>query len=159
MFLPLTDGEIATSLRLPLRTLSPTFDSRSRMIFYAATLGAFVDLAADLGHALHAPALSADSPDRAEGPGGGRPPSDGQHDEPEHGELADERAIVLDADLPPHTLVARLTGLDEISAINRAVGMLIEQGHHPDEAHATLRRHAVAAGVAPHIYAAQLLQR
>ena len=58
-----------------------------------------------------------------------------------------QEPIVLDADLPPATLVSRLTGLADASTINRAVGMLIDQGHHPDEAHATLHRHAVTAGV------------
>jgi hypothetical protein len=68
-------------------------------------------------------------------------------------------SIVLDADLPPATLVSRLIGLDDVSTINRAIGMLIDQGHHPDEAHATLHRHAVTAGVEPHIYAARLPRR
>ena len=122
-FLPAADGdEIATSLRLPLVTVSSDVDSQSRVIFYATTPGAFVDLAADLGHVLRV-------------------------------------AIVLDADLPPQTSVSRLAGLHEMSTINRAVGMLIEQGHHPDDAHSVLRRHAAAAGVDTHIYAAQLLRR
>jgi hypothetical protein len=56
-------------------------------------------------------------------------------------------------------MVSRLTGLDDVSTINRAIGILIDQGHHPDKAHATLHRHAVTAGVEPHIYAARLLRR
>ena len=43
--------------------------------------------------------------------------------------------------------------------IDRAVGVMLDQGHHPDDAPATLRRQAVAAGVEPHIYAARLLRR
>lgn len=122
-FLPAADDEeIATSLRLPLASVSSRFDSRSRVILYATTPGAFVDLAADLRHVLRAP-------------------------------------TVLDADLPPRTVVSGLTGLSEMSTINRAVGMLIEQGHHPDVAHATLVRDAGAAGVDTHIYAARLLRR
>ena len=40
----------ATSLRLALSELGPGFDPESRIVFYAATPGAFVDLAADLGY-------------------------------------------------------------------------------------------------------------
>ena len=123
------DGAITTSLRLPFAALAPGFHVGSRVVFYAASPGAFVDLAAGIGHALHAPIIF-------------------------HGLMPR-----LTADLPPATLVSRLTGLDDVSTINRAVGMLIDQGHHPDEAHATLHRHAVTAGVEPHIYAARLLRR
>ena len=41
----------ATSLRLPLAALGPGFHVDSQLVFYAATPGAFVDLAADLGYA------------------------------------------------------------------------------------------------------------
>jgi hypothetical protein len=146
------DGAITTSLRLPFAALAPGFDVGSRVVFYAASPGAFVDLAADLGHALHAPIIF-DCPRQrlTESPEG-----DGQHgDNPRDG----HESIVLDADLPPTTLVSRLTGLGDASTINRAVGMLIDQGHHPDRAHATLHRHAVTAGVEPDIYAARLLRR
>ena len=51
------DGAITTSLRLPFAALAPGFDVGSRVVFYAASPGAFVDLAADLGHALHAPII------------------------------------------------------------------------------------------------------
>ena len=66
---------------------------------------------------------------------------------------------MLDADLPPPTTISGLVGLDELTAINRAVGILIDQGQHPNQAHAALLGHAAAAGVEPHIYAAGLLQR
>ena len=146
------DGAITTSLRLPFAALAPGFHVGSRVVFYAASPGAFVDLAADIGHALHAPIIfDGLRPRLTESPEG-----DGQHgDRHRDG----HESIVLDADLPPATLVSRLTGLDDVSTINRAVGMLIDQGHHPDEAHATLHRHAVTAGVEPHIYAARLLRR
>jgi hypothetical protein len=146
------DGAITTSLRLPFAALARGFHVGSRVVFYAAGPGAFVDLAADLGHALHAPIIfDGLRPRPTESPEG-----DGQHGD---GHRNGHESIVLDADLPPATLVSRLTGLDDVSTINRAVGMLIDQGHHPDEAHATLRRHAVTAGVEPHIYAARLLRR
>ena len=146
------DGAITTSLRLPFAALAPGFHVGSRVVFYAASPGAFVDLAADIGHALHVPIIfDGLRPRLTESPEG-----DGQHGD---GHRDGHESIVLDADLPPATLVSRLTGLDDVSTINRAVGMLIDQGHHPDEAHATLHRHAVTAGVEPHIYAARLLRR
>ena len=158
-FLPAQGGgEITTSLRLPFAAVSPGFDSQSRVVFYAATPGSFVDLAADLGHALRASTISHE----LRGPHLTKDPDvDGQHGDGQHGDGDREGpdAIVLDADLPPHTLVSRLTGLDDASTINRAVGMLIDEGHHPDDAHATLRRHAAAAGVDTQIYAARLLRR
>ena len=146
------DGAITTSLRLPFAALAPGFHVGSRVVFYAASPGAFVDLAADIGHALHAPIIfDGLRPRLTESP-----EDDGQHGD---GLRDGHESIVLDADLPPATLVSRLTGLDDMSTINRAIGMLIDQGHHPDEARATLHRHAVTAGVEPHLYAAQLLRR
>jgi hypothetical protein len=146
------DGAITTSLRLPFAALAPGFHVGSRVVFYAASPGAFVDLAADHGHALHAPIIfNGLRPRLTESPEG-----DGQHRD---GHRDGHESIVLDADLPPATLVSRLTGLDDVSTINRAVGILIDQEHHPDEAHTTLHRHAVTAGVEPHIYAARLLRR
>jgi hypothetical protein len=159
-FLPTADGDITTSMRLPFTALAPGFDLQSRVIFYATTPGAFVDLAADLAHALHTPTvLAAQGPDRT-----GRPDARGQSGDSRPGgkqQSDGERAgvIVLDADLPPHTLVSQWTGLHEVSTINRAIGVLIDRGHPPDDAHAALRRHAAAAGVDPHIYAARLLRR
>lgn len=147
---PAPDGEsISTSLRIPLDALGTGFDAGSRVVFYAATPGAFVDLAADLGYAL--PTIA---PGHPRGPDG-----DADGDGQQHAHPDDRRLIALDADLPPPTLVSGLTGLDELSTMNRAAGMLIDQGHHSDRAHAALRRHAAAAGVEPHVYAAQLLRR
>ena len=161
-FLPTAaDGEITTSLRLPFAALLPGFDAQSQVIFYAATPGAFVDLAADLGHALHAPTiLSTPSPDPTKDPEDGGQQAESRDGDGQQGDRAEEEGvIVLDADLPPPTVVSQLTGLHEMSTINRAVGMLIDQGHHPDDAHATLRRHAAAAGLDTHLYAARLLRR
>ncbi|HEX6757220.1 MAG TPA: hypothetical protein VF086_02235 [Propionibacteriaceae bacterium] len=136
------DGAITTSLRLPFAALAPGFHVGSRVVFYAASPGAFVDLAADLAHALHAPIIFDCPRQRLTG----SPEGDGQHgDNPRDG----HESIVLDADLPPATLVSRLTGLGDASTINRAVGMLIDQGHHPDKAHATLHRHAVTPASNP----------
>lgn len=150
-FGPLSAGEtIATSLRLPLPAVGTGLDAESRIVFYATAGGAFVDLAADLGYALTTPTISAGTrPRPADPPGDGQ---QNQHREP-------HRPILLDADLPPITQGSGLTGLDQLSTINRAVGILIEQGHQPDRAHTALRRYAAAAGLEPHSYAALLLRR
>jgi hypothetical protein len=150
------DGEsITTSLRIPFAALGPGVDTESRVVFYAATPGAFVDLAADLGHALQTPTSTADQlPCLTRGS-----EENGQNEEGQRGPHADGlRPIALDVDLPPPTLVSGLSGVDELAEINRAVGILIDQGHHPDQAHAVLRRQAAGAGVQPHIYAARLLR-
>ena len=74
------------------------------------------------------------------------------------GYALDTQLLVLDADLPPPTTISGLVGLDELTMISRAVGILIDQGQHPNQAHAALLGHAAAAGVEPHIYAAGMLQ-
>ena len=108
------DGHVATSLRVPLALLDPGYAAASRVVFYAGTPGAFVDLAADLAFAFR----GANTSERAED---------------------SAPAIRLDEDTPPRTRGFSLSGLRELSAIDRAVGVLIVQGHHPDHAHATLR--------------------
>jgi hypothetical protein len=160
-FLRLDDGDsIDTSLRVRFAALGPGFGSESQVVFYAAAPGAFVDLAADFGYALGKPIMTPNTPagsnDSADGDGqGGR----GQTGSGQS--LTDDnrdRLIVLDADLPPSITESGLVGMDERSMIDRALGVLIDQGHHPDAAHATLRRYAADAGVEPHIYATQLLR-
>jgi hypothetical protein len=42
--------------------------------------------------------------------------------------------------------------------LNRAIGMLVDQGHDIEQAHNVLRRDAAAAGVETHIYAARILR-
>ena len=163
-FLPLHDGDsINTSLRVGFPALGPGFDGESCVVFYAATPGAFVDLAADLGYALETPIAMARIPAGFTGStnGAGRHSPDQCDGDRKH-DLAcrdGDRLIVLDADLPPPTMMSGLVGLDELTMINRAVGILIDRGHHPNLAHATLIGHATAAGVEPRIYAAQLLRR
>ena len=193
-FLPLQDRDlISTSLRVPFAALGPGFDDGSGVVFYAATPGALVDLAADFGYALDTPVVTADSrarsADNTDGDGDGNlvqaddghgphpTNSDRQHSHHHRdgdGRYVDvqrdgdrrhapsrsdkDRLTVLDADLPPPTTRSGLAGLEERSMIDRAIGVIIEQGHHPDSARATLRRHAEAAGVEAHIYAARLLR-
>jgi hypothetical protein len=121
-----------TSLRVPLSLMGPEYASDSRVIFYAGTPGALVDLAADLAYVLETSMTTF---------------------EPEDG------LLVLDADLPPSTDISGLTGLSELSAVSRAVGILIDGGDIPDDAYDTLRRGAADAGVETHVYAARLLGR
>ncbi|HWJ52434.1 MAG TPA: ANTAR domain-containing protein, partial [Propionibacteriaceae bacterium] len=163
---------ITTSLRVGFAALGPGFDGESGVVFYAATPGAFVDLAADFGYALDTPittaSSTASSADSTDGDGqDGRDHTDvdrqqGDHHDGDgqHGPSRSDRnrLIVLDADLPPTATRSGLVGLDERSMIDRAIGVMLDQGHHPDGAHATLRQHAAAAGVEPHTYAARLLR-
>jgi hypothetical protein len=153
---------ITTSLRIEFAALGPGFDSKSHVVFYAATPGAFVDLAADFGYALDTPVVTTATPAGSAGTDGALRHSPYQRDGDRPRDLAcrdGDALIVLDADLPPPTAISRLVGLDELTMINRAVGILIDQGHHPNEAHAALLGHAAAAGVHLHVYAARLLKR
>jgi hypothetical protein len=52
--------------------------------------------------------------------------------------------IAVDADLPLTVPESGLTGLDELSTINHAIGRLIPQGHSPEKADATLHRGAAS---------------
>jgi hypothetical protein len=126
---------VGTSLRLPLVLVSPAVDPESWVVFFAGTPGAFTDLAADLSYGLGGIPVE-----------GGRTGVDGQ-----------PNVIVLDSDLPLVSPVSGLTGLAELSALNRAIGMLVDQGHDIEQAHHVLRRDAAAARVEPHIYAMRIL--
>ncbi|HEY6683694.1 MAG TPA: hypothetical protein VI030_12005 [Propionibacteriaceae bacterium] len=138
-----------TSLRIPLTVLGPRFDPDSRVTLYAATAGAFVDLAADLSYALHVPTSTDRSTDAGSSEG----------DDQRHGQVDGNRRITLDADVPPNPPVSGVSGLSQLSTINRAIGVLIGHGHHPDHAGHTLRRRAFRQGLEPHSYAARLLRR
>jgi hypothetical protein len=139
------DVPVGTSLRLPLGLVSRMVDGESRVVFFAGTPGAFTDLAADLSHAL------------------GGIPVDGRssaaNNKDHHATHVDghRRVIELDADLPPLSRVSGLTGLAELTVLNRGIGMLVDQGHDIEQAHHVLRRDAAAAGVEPHVHAARLL--
>ena len=123
---------------MALSDLGPGFDPQSRIVFYAGTPGAFVDLAADLDYLHRARARS--TAYAADGDRDGHRP-----------------AVRLDIDLPPVSVVSGFSGLIEYATINRAVGVLIDRGHHPDQAHAVLRRGAATEGLALPDYAARLL--
>ena len=124
-----------TSLRVPLALMDSGFAAESRVVFYASTAGAFVDLAADLAFALDTTLEQTGVHRRSRVP------------DP------------LDADPAPGTRRFDLSGVAELATIDRAVGVLIDQGHHPDDAHEALRGHAARAGLEPHAWAARLLQR
>jgi hypothetical protein len=145
-----TDGPdvpVRTSLRLPLGLVSRMVDGESRVVFFAGNPGALTDLAADLSHAL------------------GGVPVDGRsstaNNKDHHATHVDghRRVIELDADLPPVSRRSGLTGLAELTVLNRAIGILVDQGHDIEQAHHVLRRDAAVAGVELLIYAARLLRR
>jgi len=144
------DVPVGTSLRLPLALVSPAVDHGSRVVFFAVTPGAFIDLAADLSYVLGGIPVSQASP-----------PADGD-DHRDHGGAGldgHRRAIELDLDLPLLSRVSGLTGFAELTVLNRAIGMLVAQGNDIEQAHQLLRRDAAAAGVEPHVYAARILRR
>ena len=141
---------ITTSLRLPFAAFGSDFDPDSGGVFYAATPGAFVDLAADLGYTLDTPTTTPNARYSAGDTNGG-----GKHN-PCHRDA--HPAIAVDVDLPLTVLESGLTGLDELSTINQAIGFLMDQGHHSEQAPATLRGGAASAGVEPHIFAARRMR-
>ena len=142
-----TDGlhiQVGTSLCLPLALVSREVDPASRVIFFAGTPGAFTDLAADLSHALGG--IHVDQASAANNADHRATRVDGQR-----------RTIELDADFPPLSRTSGLTGLAELTALNRAIGILVDQGHDIEQAHQLLRSDAAAAGVEPQIYAARII--
>jgi hypothetical protein len=139
-------GPVGTSLRLPLGLVSQV-DGQSRVVFFAGTPGAFTDLAADLSHTLGGIPVKRPSP-AADGMDLGGTYVDGHR-----------KVIELDVDLPPLSRVSGLTGVAELTVLNRAIGMLMAQGHGIEHAHQVLRREAAAAAVEPHIYAARIIRR
>jgi hypothetical protein len=136
---------VRTSLRLPLTLVSQAFEPESRVVFFAVTPGALTDLAADLSHALGGVPVEQQSP-AAYSADRGKTCVDSQ-----------PNAIALDSD-PPVPPVSGLAGLAELMVLNRAIGMLIDQGHDIEQAHQVLRRAAAAAGVEPHCYAMRIVR-
>jgi hypothetical protein len=126
-------SDIATCLHLPLANDGVSAEPGSAVTFYAGTPGAFVDLAADFAY-LH----------------GRRHPA-----HPMSGFLGS--GIRLDQDLRPTTVTSGLTGPGEHRTVNRAIGVLIDQGYEPDHAHAELARRAAVAGITALVCAAELL--
>jgi hypothetical protein len=145
------DGAVLSSLRVPLSAVGPDHDDGSRVIFYAGTPGALVDLAADLCYVLKTSVITVSAGSEQAGfNGNGRA---------EQRQTQVTPSLVLDADVLLSTSVSGLTGLSELSAVNRAVGILIDQGHDLGQAYGRLRREATTAGVEVHVYAARMLGR
>jgi hypothetical protein len=66
--------------------------------------------------------------------------------------------IVLDQHLVPSTMVPGMTGMAELSMINRAIGVLVDQGHDLGGACVALRSRADGAEVSVHQAAVSLLR-
>ncbi|HEY5788365.1 MAG TPA: hypothetical protein VIT65_26705 [Microlunatus sp.] len=128
-----TDRRAITSVGVRLRSVSPRFDGVSRAVIYSRAPGSLVDLAADLSFALDGHASDTD------------------------GSPSSSPAVELDVDLPFNATETEATGLEELATIHRAIGFLIDRGHHPDTAGDTLRGHAASAGLTTHAFAIQLL--
>lgn len=142
-----SDGALLTSLRVPLIAVDAGYHPDSCVIFYAGTPGALVDMAADLAYVLKTPIhITKNNHSGSDGDGRTEP-----------GHLQGSPSLVLDADVPAPRFASGLFGLSELSAVNRALGVMIDQGHHPDHAYETLRSEATAAGVEPHVYAVRML--
>ena len=124
---------ISTSLRLPLTLLGVApGDQPSAVTFHAGTPGAFVDLAADLNYALQ--------PDPAHG---NAVPTPELTPTSNH----TQATITLDDPIQPTTVNSGVDGAAELSTIDRAIGMLICEGHLLDDAHVELGRRAAVAGI------------
>ena len=126
------ESPAVTSVGVRLASVSTSSEVDGRAVVYSDTPGSLVDLAADLAYAL------TDRPDDTHGMAGSRP-------------------VELDVDLPFTATESTITGLDELATIHRAVGYLIDRGHHPETAGDTLQGHALAAGLTTHAFAVQLL--
>jgi hypothetical protein len=104
-----------TSLRVPL-SMWADFEAGSEVVFYASTAGSLVDLAAELGWALGLNITWT---------------SQGADHE-----------LVVDQHVTP---VPGLSRLDDLSAVNRAVGVLLSRGSSHDIAVEDLKREATQA--------------
>ena len=126
-----SDGQ-AAGTSLWWTTPHPGTHQETSLTLYAHHPGAFVDLAADLGYLLRS------RPHLTDG-------------------WRAEDLVRLDRDLPPPTQATAITGIEELSVINRATGVLIDRGTDPEQAMHELARHAAAAGLNPYTYARTLL--
>ena len=140
------DGVVLTSLRVPLIAMDSAYHPDSRVTFYAGKPGALVDMAADLAYVLKTSVLTKSDQLVSDGDGRAQP-----------GHLQAGRVLVLDADVPAARPASGLFGLSELSAVHRAVGIMIGRGQDPDHAYETLRLEAMAAGVELHVFAARVV--
>jgi hypothetical protein len=126
------DQPVVTSLRIPLPPVVGVVEESGRLVVWSTVPGSLVDLAADVGYVFR---------------GTGRATSSQV-----------TSSVVLDADLPPPGTRSGMQGLDELATVNRAVGLLIGQGHDPGSARDVLDRRATEAGLSTYELAARLLQ-
>lgn len=73
-----------------------------------------------------------------------------------HPLVAADSGLVLDAHLEP-TLRSGLSGVEELSIVNRAIGLLIGRGHTPEGARTQLQRKATQSGLHTYQVAAYLV--
>jgi len=104
-----------TSLRVPL-SLWTGFEAGSQVVFYASTAGSLVDLAAELGWALGLNITWTSQPV--------------------------DHVLVVDQHLAP---VPGLHGLDDFSAVNQAIGVLLSMGRSREVVVDDLRHAAIVA--------------
>ena len=120
----------AASLWVPLEALADV-QRGSCVVFYAGTPGSLVDLAADLGWTLRLEIVWADLP--------------------LENTLVLDRHLVLDPD------AGSVSGLSELSVVDRAVGVLLARGHTPDLAVRELRTAADKSHLSVPAVAARLM--
>jgi len=120
---------ITTSLRVSLAALT-SGEASGHITFYGGRRGSLVDLAADLSFVLG-----------SAGPDGVSSPA----------------PISLDEHLHPSSMQASLVGAEEVSVVNRAIGVLIGWGRTPAEAEAELVLGAQEAAVSLPAFAHQTL--
>lgn len=113
--------EPTTSLAIPLRESSGSL-AAAELVLFAATPGAFVDLAADADYSHFA----------------------------RGGDLRQDQDLVV-------PLRSGLTGVAELTMVNRAIGLLIGRGMTPDQAQNHLEGRSAQAGIAVFQVAAYLL--
>jgi hypothetical protein len=138
--LPAASGQqVVTSLRVPLSKVAGAVEEGGELVVWSTVAGSLVDLAADVGYVLRGPSGTSGTSDPA-----------GRHA---------SRELALDVDLPHAGSGSGVRGLEELASVNRAVGVLIAQGHDPRSAHDVLRRRAAEEGLSTHAWADNLLGR
>jgi hypothetical protein len=126
------DATIVTSLRVPLPAVAGSAEQGGELVVWSSVPGSLVDLAADLGYVLAGPARATDHPVST--------------------------VVALDTDLPRPGAGSGVRGLEELATVNRAVGVLIGQGHDPASVQDVLRRRAADEGLSPYAWADKLLK-
>lgn len=122
---------LVTSLRWWLTPIGGA--QEAHLTLYAYRAGALVDLAADIAWVAQQR-----TPDLLD------PPESGFE-------------VHLDQHLPPPVVAPGLDGLERLSVLNRAAGILIDRGVPAEQALAELSRRAAASGLEVHLHARAML--